>query len=153
MNMGGEQTIAQLEGTGGTTNFVFNLTLSEAVSQTVTVDYTTADGTATAADADYTPVVVAGTATFTAGSTATTITIVVNADTKFELDETFFVDLANPQFATIADPQAQGTIQNDDAQPTITFSGDVAMAEGSGGGTTVVSVLKRASISGLHTIS
>ena len=60
--------------TGGTTNFVFNLTLSEAVSQTVTVDYTTADGTATAADLDYTPVVVAGTATFTAGTTATTIT-------------------------------------------------------------------------------
>jgi uncharacterized repeat protein (TIGR01451 family) len=128
--------VTQVEGTGGTTNFVFNLTLSEAVSQTVTVDYTTADGTATAADPDYTPVTVPATATFTPGSTATTLTIVVTADNKLELDETFFVNLVNPQFATIADPQAQGTIQNDDAQPTISFTSDVAMPEGSGGGTT-----------------
>ena len=122
--------VSQFEGTGGTTNFIFNLTLSEAVSQTVTVDYTTADNTATAADLDYTPVTVAGTATFTPGTTTTTITIVVTADNKHELDESFFVNLANPQFATIADPQAIGTIQNDDAQPTIAFVADVAQAEG-----------------------
>ena len=121
--------VTQLEGTGGTTSFVFNLTLSEAVSQSVTVEYTTADNTATAADLDYTPVVVAGTATFAPNTTATTITITVTADNKFELDESFFVNLANPQFATIADPQAVGTILNDDLQPTISIS-DVALGEG-----------------------
>ena len=126
--------VTQAEGTIGTTNFVFNLTLSEAVSQTVTVDYSTADGTATTADGDYTQVVT-GTATFTPQSTATTITIVVTADNKFELDENFFVNLTNPQFATISDAQGTGTIQNDDAQPTINIP-DLGQPEGSGGGTT-----------------
>ena len=129
--------VALAEGSGGgTTNFVFTLTLSEAVSQSVTVEYTTADGTATAADGDYTPVVAPLTATFLPGTTSAQITIAVAADTKFELDETFFVNLANPQFATISDPQAQGTIQNDDLQPTISFVSDVTLAEGNGGGTT-----------------
>ena len=126
--------VTQAEGTGGVTNFVFNLTLSEAVSQTVTVNYTTADGTATAADLDYTPVLVAGTATFLPGSTATTITIAVTPDSKLELDETFSVNLATPQFATIADPQAIGTIQNDDPVPTAVIN-DVSLAEGNAGTT------------------
>jgi len=125
--------VSQNEGTGGTTNFTFTLTLSSPVSQSVTVNYSTADNSATAADADYTPVV-SGTATFSPQSTTTTITIVVNPDTKFEPNEDFFVNLTTPQFATIADPQAVGTILNDDSQPTINI-GDYSAAEGDAGTT------------------
>lgn len=123
--------LSQSEGTGTTTNFIVTLNLSEAVSQTVTVNYSTADGTATVADGDYTPVA-SGVATFTPGTTSTTITIVVNADTKFEPNEDFFINLSTPQFATIADPQARIEILNDDSQPTIGI-GDLSLSEGNTG--------------------
>lgn len=122
--------VTQNEGTGGATTFTFTLTLSEAVSQTVTVQYTTADNTATAADPDYTAT--AGTATFTPGSTTATINVSVTPDAKFEDNETFFVNLSAPAFATIADPQAVGTILNDDAVPTISIN-DVTLGEGNAG--------------------
>src|SRR6266850_2007293 len=41
------------EGNSGTTNAIFSVTLSAASSQTITVDFATADGTATTADNDY----------------------------------------------------------------------------------------------------
>ena len=123
--------VSQAEGTGGSTTFTFTLTLSEAVSQTVTVQYTTADDTATSID-DY--ITAAGTATFTPGSTTTTINVSVIPDSKFEDNETFFVNLSTPAFATIADPQAVGTIVNDDAVPTITIL-DLSQNEGNAGPT------------------
>jgi uncharacterized repeat protein (TIGR01451 family) len=125
--------ISQAEGTGGATTFQFTLTLSEAVSQTVTVQWATADNTATAADPDYTTN--SGTATFTPGTTTTTINVSVVPDTKFEDNESFFVNLTTPAFATIADPQAIGTIQNDDATPAVSV-GDLSQAEGNIGITT-----------------
>ncbi len=124
--------VSQTEGTGGATNFTFTLTLSHAVNQSVTVDYTTADGTATAADLDYTPVTVAQTATFAPNATTTTITIAVTPDAKFEPTEDFFVNLVNPQGATISDPQARGEIVNDDPIPTISIA-DLSQNEGNAG--------------------
>jgi uncharacterized repeat protein (TIGR01451 family) len=112
---------------GGPSFFFFTLTLSEAVSQDVTVQYTTADGTATAADFDdYS--LISGTATFTAGTTTTLIFVSVRPDAKLEDNETFFVNLSTPHFATIADPQAVGTIVNDDPVPTISIA-DAALIE------------------------
>src|SRR5205085_6910937 len=46
-------SVSKKEGNGGTTLFVFTVSLSAAYDQPVTVNYTTADGTATAADHDY----------------------------------------------------------------------------------------------------
>jgi uncharacterized repeat protein (TIGR01451 family) len=112
--------LSQNEGTGGTTAFVVTLTLSEPVTQTVTVQYSTADGTATSADLDYAPVV-NGTATFSPLSPTTTITIVVTADDKFELNEDFFINLSGAINATISDPQARIEILNDDLAPTVTI--------------------------------
>ena len=120
--------VTQAEGSIGTTTFSFNLTLSHPVSQAVTVQYTTADNTATAADPDYTATT--GTATFAAGTTTTTINVNVAADPKFEDDETFFVNLNTPQFATIADNQAIGTIVNDDPAPTISITGTSRAEDG-----------------------
>src|SRR5439155_1405462 len=120
------------EGNGGTTNAIFSVTLSAASSQTITVDFATADDTATVADNDY--VAASGTVTFVPGVTSQPVTVTVNGDTKFEPNETFFVNLSNPVNATISDNQGAGTIVNDDGQPTISIS-DVSQNEGNVGPT------------------
>jgi hypothetical protein len=103
--------VSVTEGDSGTTNAVFNVTLSSAATQTVTVDYTTADNTATTADNDY--VAASGTLTFTPGITVQTITVTVNGDVNPESTETFLVNLSNPVNAGIADGQGVGTIVQD----------------------------------------
>ena len=60
------------EGNSGTTNAVFTVTLSAASASTVTVDYATANGTATAGS-DYTAAT--GTLSFAAGTTSKTMTV------------------------------------------------------------------------------
>ena len=103
--------VSQNEGNSGTTAFNFTLTLSAVSGQAVTVDYATADGTATAGS-DYTAV--NGTVTFAPGETSKQITVSVNGDTTVEANETFFVNLTNATNAAIADNQGIGTIINDD---------------------------------------
>src|SRR5207249_4208197 len=98
------------EGNSGTTGFTFTVTLSNASYQTVTVQYATADDTATTADADYVPA--PGTVTFAPGQPSQTAPVNVDRDTDVEPDETFFVNLSLPANATLADGQGVGTIQN-----------------------------------------
>jgi chitinase len=105
---------AVAEGNSGTTAANFTVTLSAAASGTVTVGYSTANGTATAGS-DY--VAGSGTVTFTAGQITKTIAVVVNGDTTVEPNETFTVNLASPIGATILDAQGIGTITNDDSAP------------------------------------
>jgi hypothetical protein len=100
-----------LEGDAGTVNATFTVTLTPASGRPVSVDYATADGTATAPD-DYTAG--SGRLSFTPGATAATLTVPVNGDTLGEQDETFFVDLSKPADATISDGQGLGTIDDDD---------------------------------------
>src|SRR5439155_1269448 len=73
------------EGDSGTVNAVFTVTLAQASGLAVSVDYATADGTATA-PADYTAA--SGTLTFAAGQTTKTVTVLVNGDTLDEANET-----------------------------------------------------------------
>jgi hypothetical protein len=134
------------EGNGGTTAFTFNVTLSNPSSQTITVDYTTADGSATTVDSDYTAA--SNTLTFAAGVTAQTITVNVNGDTTFEPDETLTVNLSNPTNATITDAQGTGTITNDDAPPGLSIN-DISTVEGNSGTTDYVFTVSLASASGL----
>ncbi|MBT9549783.1 MAG: putative Ig domain-containing protein [Hydrogenophaga sp.] len=103
--------VTVVEGDSGTTNAVFTVTLSAASGQTVSVNYATADGTATQ-PADYTST--SGTLTFTPGQTTRTITVPVVGETVPEAGETFFVNLSGAVNATIADNQGLGTITNDD---------------------------------------
>lgn len=101
------------EGNSGTTPFAFTVTLSAPSPNVVTVDYATADGTATLADNDY--IAASGTLTFNFGEQVKTITVQVVGDATFEADETFVVNLTNPSGgAVIADNQGVGTILNDD---------------------------------------
>ncbi len=99
------------EGDSGTTAFNFTVSLSETSVQTVTVNYATADGTATA-PLDYQAK--NGSASFAPGETSKTITILVNGDLDIEPDETFTVNLTNEINATIANGIGTGTILNDD---------------------------------------
>jgi len=115
------------EGNSGTSDATFTVTLSEPSSQTVTVDFATADGTASAGS-DYHSV--AGTLTFAPGDTSETVTVPVIGDTLDEPDETFFVNLSNPVNATIADDQGQGTIVNDEPLAPPGTLHDVGVAGG-----------------------
>jgi hypothetical protein len=109
--------VAASEGNSGTTNFIFNVSLTAAVAQPVTAQFATADGTATAGN-DY--VAANGVVTFAPGEILKTITVQVNGDTMFEPDETFFVNLSNPVNAVISDGQGQGVIL--DNESTVQFS-------------------------------
>ncbi|MBX3712347.1 MAG: putative Ig domain-containing protein [Lysobacter sp.] len=108
--------VTVVEGNAGTVNAVFTVTLSAASGQTVTVNYATADGTATQ-PADYTST--SGTLTFTPGTTTQTITVPVIGETIPEANETFFVNLSGAVNATISDNQGVGTITNDDVPVTV----------------------------------
>jgi hypothetical protein len=113
--------VSQAEGNSGTTGFMFDVTLSAASGQTVTVDYLAADGTAQVGG-DYQAA--SATLTFAPGETTKSFSVVVNGDTQDEATETFVVNLSNPANATIARSQGTGTVVNDDsaAGPTIEFS-------------------------------
>jgi methionine-rich copper-binding protein CopC len=106
------------EGNSGTINAVFTVTLSAQSGQTVTVNYATANGTATA-PSDYQAQ--SNTLTFAPGETTKTISVAVNGDTASEPDETFFVNLSGVSNATVSDNQGLGTIISDDS-PVIQFS-------------------------------
>src|SRR5213076_814118 len=135
--------VSQAEGsTGGTTAFTFTVTKTGATAQSVTVGFTTVDGTATgnsscAAAATGTPDYIsqAGTLTFAPSDPSKTITVQVCADTTFELSEAFTVKLSGATNATITKDTGTGTIVNDDTAPTLAID-DVSQAEGSTGGTT-----------------
>jgi len=100
-----------VENNSGTNNLIFKVTLSTTSTQTITVNYATADNTATAGS-DYTATT--GTLTFTPGQISQDIIISVNGDTAIEPDETFLINLSNPSNALITDNQGLGTITNDD---------------------------------------
>ena len=93
----------------------FLVTLSRIVTQTVTVAYATADGTATAG-ADYTAG--SGTLQFAPGEASKTIRVATVEDDTREQTETFTVSLSNPTGATIQDGAATGTITDDDGPVT-----------------------------------
>ena len=103
------------EGDAGTKVLSFTVTLSAGSNLPVSVDYATANGTATAGS-DY--VATNGTFTFNPLDPVLTrtVNVTINGDVNFETDETFFVNLSNAVNATISDNQGLGTIQNDDAQ-------------------------------------
>jgi hypothetical protein len=102
--------VALLNGTSGTTAFTFTASMSAANINPVTVQYTTADGTATVADGDYAPV--SGTLTFAPGQTQQTITVLVNGDAVAEPNEIFSVNLSSPTNAVLGTSQGTGTIED-----------------------------------------
>ena len=122
----GDVTVA--EGNSGTANAIFTVTLSAASGRTVTVDYATANGTAIA-PADY------------AAAPLSTLDVQPGPDdadghrpgqrrrARREQRDVLPRTSRTPANATIADPQALGTITDDDAFPTVSVS-DAAVDRG-----------------------
>ena len=131
-------SVDDVEVNEGAGTLTFNVSLSSASSQTVTVDVATADDTATQ-PGDYTQIT-ATQLTFAAGVTEQMVDVTINNDTIFEISEDFFLDLSNPSNATILDGQGVGTITDDgtgtggtdDDTPTFTVS-DVMVDEDTAG--------------------
>ena len=104
----------------------FTVSLSEASSQQVTVEYATSDGTATGGT-DFTAQ--SGTLTFTAGETTKTVSVATTDDSADEDDETLTLTLSSPANATLGDATATGTINDDDSLPAASVA-DASAAEG-----------------------
>ncbi len=94
---------------------VFEVTLARAAERTVTVDYETADGTATAGE-DYEAV--SGTLSIEAGQTAAGVQVRVLDDSHDEGEETLTLVLTNATNARIHDGEALGVIVNSDPIPS-----------------------------------
>ncbi|WP_198000304.1 Calx-beta domain-containing protein [Gimesia alba] len=112
------------EGTGsGTTEFVFNVNLSNAVDTDVSFNVSTQDNTATVADNDYIPVIdqfftFLGSSNSDVVPGQQTFTVQIPQDNKVELDEIFDVILTNLNSMgrnVTFGPVAHGTIINDDS--------------------------------------
>jgi len=138
--------VSAAEGSGSTTAFSFPVTLSAPATQTVSVDFKTADGTAKA-PSDYASA--GGTLTFKTGEKAKTIVVNVVADTIMEPDETFTVALSNPVNTTIARGTATGTITNDDVAVAVTPGNYV----GTQGNYVYITVLPNRTVTGFRTNS
>ena len=119
-------TIADAVAAEGNEGITFTVTLNVPSSLAVTVDWATADGTATQGT-DYAETT--GTLTFNALETEQTITVPLLDDALDEADETFTIALSNPANATLDDAEATGTIADNDAAPALTIA-DAQAAEG-----------------------
>ncbi|OKH40726.1 hypothetical protein NIES2101_34895 [Calothrix sp. HK-06] len=116
------------EGNNGTTDYDFDVRLSGASKETVTVQYSTVDDTARVDDKDYQAT--SGTVTFRPGETSKTVKVKINGDRKFETDQTFRVNLSEPKNVDSGTTtSAVGTIKNDDTKPVISI-GDAYGREG-----------------------
>ena len=89
----------------------FTVRLSQPTTATVSVGFTSANGTATAG-VDYNST--SGTLVFGPGETSKTVVVVVRGDRTREADETFSVNLSGAAGGTIADAQGTGTRFRDD---------------------------------------
>ena len=109
-------------------NLVFTVTRTGSTSSSFSVDFGTANGTASGAD--YTAN--SGTLTFAAADTSKTITVATIDDATVESAETVLVNLSAPTGgATIADAQGIGTINDNDVASPPSFSiGDASAVEG-----------------------
>lgn len=111
------------EGAGSATTTV---TLSAASAQTVTVDYATSDGIATA-PSDYSSA--SGTLTFSPGQTSKTFSVSITNDSVVESDETVYLTLSNPSNATLGISTATLTIEDDDSPTSYSVSVTVTASD------------------------
>lgn len=114
-----EISIADAAATEGDAVITFIVSLDEAATTAVTVDYATEDDTATAGE-DY--VAASGTLQVPAGSTSASIDVDLLDDAAVEGDERLTVVLTSPSSnATLTAAVATGTIGDDDAAPPPAF--------------------------------
>ncbi|MFO0121190.1 MAG: Ig-like domain-containing protein, partial [Inhella sp.] len=105
----------------------FTVSLSSATGQTVTVNYGTANGTATAGS-DYSAR--SGALTFAPGTTTQTVTVALTDDNLAEGSETFRLVLTSPTNATIAQGTGTATVLDNDGAPSIASVSSPSATEG-----------------------
>ncbi|PMP83360.1 MAG: sodium:calcium exchanger, partial [Chloroflexus aggregans] len=146
--------VLRLEGDSGVTNGNFIVRLNRISDRDILVDYTSANGTATAGT-DYNAV--AGTVTIPAGTWQVTLPVGIIGDTEPEDDEFFTINLSNPratmpgqpsnlasdETVVIDDGLGVGTIRDDDP-PAVRFAGSEFFVNESDGTATVIVNLSRA---------
>ncbi|MBC1327846.1 Calx-beta domain-containing protein, partial [Trichormus variabilis] len=115
INLSGSQTI--VEGSTSPQNVTYTVTLSQASSQIITVQYATANGTATAGS-DYTSTT--GTLTFNPGETSKVINIPILNDSVNEANETFTLRLTSPTNATLGTTNTVTTTITDTLSASVT---------------------------------
>jgi hypothetical protein len=120
-----------IQETPGGATALFTVALSAVAATQVTVQYSTANGTATAGT-DYLPA--SGTLVFPPNTTTRTVGVPILDDTLYEGNETFFLNLSNATGATIQDGQGVATIIENEPQILVSI-GDAAVVEGNTGTT------------------
>ncbi len=135
-----------LEGNSGTAPLTFTVSMVPTSGSVVTVDYATADGTATAGS-DY--AAATGTLTFSSGVPTRQVTVNVTGDTIDEPDETLTLTISNPigGGSKIVDAEGVGTITDNDLAPTLSI-GDVTVPEGDSGTVTASFPVTLSAVSG-----
>ncbi|HEX5175859.1 MAG TPA: Calx-beta domain-containing protein, partial [Chthoniobacteraceae bacterium] len=121
-----------LETNDGVSTITFDVLLSGAFDQEVSVTVSSADATAHAGE-DY-DALLPTRITFAPGETLKHVALAIHGDSTFEPDETFTLQLTAPAGLGIFDGTATGTVRNDDARPTVSINdvslGEPATAEG-----------------------
>ncbi|MGK7897583.1 MAG: PA14 domain-containing protein, partial [Xenococcus sp. (in: cyanobacteria)] len=118
-----------IEGNDGTSIATVTVNLSNPSSQTITVDFTTENGEASAG-IDYEAL--SGSLTFNPGEISQTIEVNVLGDKLDEINEAFNLNLENAVNATVLDSQGSVTITDDDLAPELSI-GDLEIIEGDDG--------------------
>ena len=148
------RSVSDAEGDSGTQNYVFEVSVDNAVDRAFDLNFATADGTAISTD-DYCGT--SGTITFSGqAGEIQTITVEVIGDRLTESDEQFFVNLSSISVGDrpigFADDQAIGVIRNDDTGlPGATIQSG-SIAEGDRGSRDLVFVVERSSSVGDATV-
>lgn len=109
--------VSIIEGNSGTKQMVFTITRSGGVSVSATVHWATANYTAWE-PSDY--VAASGSVTFGVGDTSPKqVSVTINGDTTYEVDERLVVRLSAASGATIGKGDGSGYILNDDSGPAV----------------------------------
>ena len=99
---------------------VFTVTLAGTTSLTVSVRYSTLEGTAQA-ETDYGTST--GSLTFAPGERSRTVSVALRDDVADEPEETFYLQLRSPVNATVVTDTGTGTIRDNDAEPSLSVTG------------------------------
>ena len=120
INLSPNQTIVEgnsVEGNTNPQNVTYTVTLSRSDTRVITVNYTTANGTATAGS-DYTTTT--GTLTFNSGVTSQSINIPILNDSINEANETFTLTLTSPTNANLGTRTSVTTTIRDTLTASVT---------------------------------
>ena len=136
--------VSVTEGNSGTVDATFNVTLSAPSGRAASVFYETGEDTASGTLDFHDEAFFLD---FAAGETSKTVTVQVIGDVLDEANETFFLRLLDPTNATLGDAEGVGTINDDDAEPTLSV-GDVTVTEGNAGTTAATFTVGLSAVSG-----